>query len=92
MKADIHAKSKMRQEELSRLREQLSVSEKQQCHTEEQLTIERNKILKLQVFFISNFETLLKSQCFCLESLCLSILFYQLMSSCSYPEILIISL
>ena len=49
MKADIHAKSKMRQEELSRLREQLSVSEKQQCHTEEQLTIERNKILKLQV-------------------------------------------
>ena len=51
MKADIHAKSKMRQEELSRLREQLSVSEKQQCHTEEQLTIERNKILKLQVGF-----------------------------------------
>ena len=49
MKADIHAKSKMRQEELSRLREQLSCSEKQQCHTEEQLTVERNKILKLQV-------------------------------------------
>ena len=55
MKADIHAKSKMRQEELSRLREQLSCSEKQQCHTEEQLTVERNKILKLQVIKLKKF-------------------------------------
>ena len=48
MKSDIHTKSRMRQEEMAKLRTQLSSSEKQQCETEEALRTDRTKILKLQ--------------------------------------------